>query len=98
VRYRTLEPGEFSGLDPGWRVADGRLVRAWAFPDFATALAFAVRIGAEAERLDHHPDVALGWGYVRLSLHTHAAGGLTDADLALARAIDVISPVPPPPR
>ncbi|MDQ1690718.1 MAG: 4a-hydroxytetrahydrobiopterin dehydratase, partial [Pseudonocardiales bacterium] len=47
-----------------------------------------------AERMDHHPDVALSWRTVRLTLTTHSSGGVTRADLALAAELDaVITPL-----
>ena len=75
---------------PLWQLASGpsRIERTWTFPDFATALAFVNKVGAVAEDAGHHPDIAFGWGYVRLSLHTHAIGGLHRADFILAARID----------
>ncbi len=65
------------------------IVRDWRLTDFAAALAFVQRVGELAERADHHPDILLhGWNRVRLTLSTHSAGGLTQADLDLAGRID----------
>lgn len=75
-----------------WREVDGRLVRTFPFPDFASGLAFVVRVGALAEEQDHHPDVHLRWGSVRLELWSHDAGGITDRDRRLADAIDGLRP------
>lgn len=75
-------------LDGSWRLAQGRLCRAWSVPDFATALGWTQAIGALAEAHGHHPDLELGWGYVRLSLWTHDIGGLSELDRRLAVAID----------
>ena len=55
--------------------------------DFAAALAFVNQIGAEAEKMDHHPDIDIRWNKVTLTLSTHSAGGLTDADFTLAQRI-----------
>jgi 4a-hydroxytetrahydrobiopterin dehydratase len=76
---------------PDWRLRSGRLVRELAFRDFAGALAFVNRVAAVAEEQDHHPDVAIHWGELTLSLWTHAAGGITRRDLRLARAIDQLA-------
>jgi 4a-hydroxytetrahydrobiopterin dehydratase len=76
-----------------WEVVEGHhLAKAWKFRDFASALAFVDRIGALADKEGHHPDLALGWGYVRCDLHTHKVDGLTDADFVLAAKIDRIPP------
>ena len=77
---------------PGWaREGAGAIVRTFAFSDFAAALAFVVRIGCAAEKHDHHPDVALGWGKARILWTTHDAGGVTQLDLDAAEACDRVS-------
>jgi len=74
-----------------WEEQDGALVRDLEFGDWAEALAFVVRVGVVAERMDHHPDVLLhGYRHVRLRLSTHRAGAVTDADHALAARIDAL--------
>ncbi|MBI3788105.1 MAG: 4a-hydroxytetrahydrobiopterin dehydratase, partial [Ignavibacteriales bacterium] len=35
-----------------------------------------------------HPDIDIRWNKVTLALSTHSAGGLTDNDFNLAKAID----------
>lgn len=73
---------------PGeWRIVDGHLESTFEFPDFATALAFTNRIGAIAEALNHHPDIYLGWGKVRVTIWTHAIDGLSRSDFDLASKI-----------
>jgi pterin-4a-carbinolamine dehydratase len=77
------------GSTEGWQVAAGHhLVREVRFPDFAQALAFVNRVGAVAEAMNHHPEIELGWGRVRLSIWTHTKNGLTKKDFELARRID----------
>lgn len=72
---------------PAWRVEGKELVGDWKFDDFAGALAATVRVGALAQAADHHPELALGWGKVRVRLTTHSAGELTEKDVALAARI-----------
>jgi 4a-hydroxytetrahydrobiopterin dehydratase len=69
---------------------DGQaIVREYRLADFAAAIAFVNRIAEVAERADHHPDIHVyGWNRVRLTLSTHSQGGITEADFALADAID----------
>lgn len=72
-----------------WREEGGALVRDLSFPDFAAAIAFVDRVAAAAEAANHHPDILVhGWNHVRLTLVTHSAGAITEADHALAAAID----------
>ena len=73
----------------GWRDDGAALVRDLRFPDFAAAIAFVDRVAAAAEAAGHHPDILVhGWNNVRLTLSTHSAGAVTEADHALARVID----------
>ncbi len=72
---------------PGWQVEGEELVGRWRFPDFASALAAAVRVGALAERADHHPELRVAWGLLEARLTTHSARALTERDVELAAAI-----------
>lgn len=71
-----------------WVEQNGSLIREFRTPDFMTAYNLVSTVIGPAEALAHHPDIAFGWGYVRISLTTHDAGGLTDLDHRLAEAID----------
>jgi 4a-hydroxytetrahydrobiopterin dehydratase len=73
-----------------WRRGEGQTIeRELKFADFAGAVAFANRVAELAEEANHHPDILIhGWNKVRLTLSTHSAGGLTDADFGLAKRID----------
>ena len=74
---------------PGWEVAgEHHLARAYAFPDFLSALAFVNRVGALAEEQGHHPDLYLSWGKVEIRIWTHKIDGLTESDFILAAKID----------
>jgi 4a-hydroxytetrahydrobiopterin dehydratase len=71
------------------RAEHASIVRELAFADFAAAIAFVNRVAQAAEAANHHPDILVhGWNKVRLTLSTHSAGGLTDADFRLASQID----------
>jgi 4a-hydroxytetrahydrobiopterin dehydratase len=72
-----------------WQREGDEIVRELKFEDFAAAMAFVNRVAELAEQDNHHPDILVhGWNRVRLSLTNHSAGGLTDADFEMARAID----------
>ena len=79
-----------AGLD-GWALEQSKLLKVYKLKDFKAALAFINLVGAEAERLNHHPDIHNSWNRVTLRLCTHDAGGqVTEKDLTLARAIQSI--------
>lgn len=80
------------GRLPGWRREGDEIERTYELPDFRTALAFVAYVGELAEHANHHPDVDIRYNRVRLGLSTHSEGGLTEKDLALARAVDRVGP------
>ena len=62
--------------------------REFKFADFNEAWGFMTRVALLAEKFDHHPDWSNVWNTVRIELTTHDAGGLSDNDVKLAKAID----------
>jgi 4a-hydroxytetrahydrobiopterin dehydratase len=75
--------------DSEWSREGDSIVREWRLSDFAAAIAFVNQVAELAERVNHHPDILVhGWNRVRLTLSTHSAGGLTEADFSLASEID----------
>jgi 4a-hydroxytetrahydrobiopterin dehydratase len=91
----TLSDGEVQerlSAVPQWRLEDGAIVRDLQLENFAAGLELVGRVGALAEAANHHPDILLhGWNKLRLTLMTHSAGGLTEADFRLARQIDELT-------
>ncbi len=73
---------------PSWSRAGNAIERTWTFRDFSEALSFINKVGALAESMNHHPDIANSWATVRLTLTTHDKGGLTNFDFDLAKKID----------
>ncbi|WP_106398090.1 4a-hydroxytetrahydrobiopterin dehydratase [Actinocorallia populi] len=71
-----------------WENTGHALVREFVFSDFAGAMAFVNRVAQIAEEQGHHPDIAIRWNKVTLTLSTHTSGGLTDKDFRLAEAVD----------
>jgi 4a-hydroxytetrahydrobiopterin dehydratase len=66
------------------------IARTYKLADFSEALALVVRVGLAAEKRDHHPDVELGWGRVRVVWTTHDQKGVTSLDTELAEATDLL--------
>jgi 4a-hydroxytetrahydrobiopterin dehydratase len=76
-------------LDEGWRLGpEGHLERAYAFKNFAEALAFANKVGAIAEDEGHHPDLHVAWGKCKVEIWTHKINGLTESDFYFAAKAD----------
>ena len=55
------------------------------------AIAFVDRLVEPAEAAGHHPDLAISYNQVTVSLTSHDAGGLTQKDFALAQTISNIA-------
>ncbi|WP_437280715.1 4a-hydroxytetrahydrobiopterin dehydratase [Sorangium sp. So ce375] len=87
-RLSDDEIAGFVAAHPGWVQAGERIERSYSFPDYGAGVGFVMRIALLAERRDHHPDIALSWGKVRVAWSTHDAGGLTALDLELAELTD----------
>jgi 4a-hydroxytetrahydrobiopterin dehydratase len=75
---------------PEWGLAEGRdaIRREFRFRDFSEAWGFMARVALLAEAQDHHPEWRNTYNRVEILLTTHDAGGLSERDLRLARAID----------
>ena len=76
---------------PDWVQVDGRLEKSVTCLSFAAALDFVMAVGKLAEEANHHPDIDIRWRTVSLALVTHDAGGLSELDIDMARAIDALT-------
>jgi 4a-hydroxytetrahydrobiopterin dehydratase len=72
----------------GWEREGDAIVKAFTLADFVGSVDFVNRLVGPAEEMGHHPDLSISWNEVRVSITTHAAGGLTANDFELARRID----------
>lgn len=75
---------------PGWKHVAGRdaIARKYVFKDFNQAFAFMSRVAMLAEKMDHHPEWSNVYRTVDVVLSTHDAGGVTDKDIAMAKAMN----------
>ncbi len=73
----------------GWELIDGKkIVKEFKFKDFVEAKYFIDLISVIAEEQAHHPTITIIYNKVKITLTTHAAGGLTDNDFIMAKLID----------
>ena len=75
----------------GWERAGEAIRKTFRLRDFIDSVGFVDRLVEPAEEMGHHPDVAISWNRVTVSLTTHSEGGLTHADLDLARRIEALA-------
>ena len=76
---------------PAWSRAGEQITTVTERADFRDALLYLGAVAYLAESANHHPDIAIAWNQVTLTLSTHSAGGLTGADFALARQISALA-------
>lgn len=77
---------------PGWKFSENKINKEFELKDFKGALDFVNKVGAEAESMDHHPDILMhSWNKVRISVNTHTEGGVTEKDFKLAGNIEKIN-------
>jgi 4a-hydroxytetrahydrobiopterin dehydratase len=73
---------------PGWTCEGDEIVKRYDFPDFIAAIDFVRRVADRAEAANHHPDIAIHYNKVTLTLSTHSEGGITEKDIEGARSFD----------
>ena len=73
----------------GWMQEGNQIAKQFQFKDFAEALSFVNKVGAESEKMNHHPDIFIhSWNKVKIIISTHSEGGITKKDFQLAEKIE----------
>ena len=76
-------------IGDSWKVVnEHHLEKEFSLKDFRQALDFTIRVGEIAETENHHPDIYLTWGKVKLTIWTHNIDGLSENDFILAAKVD----------
>jgi len=76
---------------PGWERQGDAISKSFERGDFVGSVRFADSIVEPAETMGHHPDLAISWDKVTVSIATHSEGGITAADFELAAKIDALA-------
>lgn len=78
---------------PDWTLREDGLAmsRELKFADFSEAFGFMTRVALCAEKADHHPEWFNVYNRVAITLTTHDAGGLSERDVKMAKAIDAMA-------
>ena len=73
----------------GWRPADDRdaISKTFTFKNFNQAFGFMTRSALLAEKMDHHPEWFNVYKTVEITFTTHDAGGVTELDAKVAKAM-----------
>jgi len=73
----------------GWLQEEKQIAKQYQFKDFIEALAFVNKVGTEAEKMNHHPDIFIhSWNKVKITISNHSEGGITKNDFQLAQKIE----------
>ncbi|MCU0690743.1 MAG: 4a-hydroxytetrahydrobiopterin dehydratase [Polyangiaceae bacterium] len=72
----------------GWSHVQSKLMKVYEFKDFVAAMRFVNHMADKAESHGHHPDFAVHYNQVTVTIWTHAIGGLSENDFILAAVID----------
>lgn len=70
--------------------SDTGLVRTVEMASFQQAIHVVNRIAEIAEKCDHHPDIDIRGHTLRFHCTTRSRGGVTGADVAMAREINAV--------
>lgn len=85
------EAQELSLQTPEWTIGEKAIERKFYFKDFRQSMVFVNQVADLAERQNHHPDILITYGKVKLVLSTHKVGGLSRNDFILAAKIDLLA-------
>jgi 4a-hydroxytetrahydrobiopterin dehydratase len=73
---------------PTWSFDGSALTRTFDCRDFDGSIAFVNAVAGAANRLDHHPDIALSWNAVTIRTWSHDVDAITARDVDLVAALD----------
>jgi 4a-hydroxytetrahydrobiopterin dehydratase len=66
------------------------IVKEFSCGDFVGSVKFVNFLVEPAEAMNHHPDIAISWDTVTVTISTHSEGGLTAADFELAAKVEAL--------
>jgi 4a-hydroxytetrahydrobiopterin dehydratase len=79
------------GEAAGWSREGDAITKTFERDDFVGSVRFVDALVEPAEEMGHHPDVAISWDKVTVTVTTHSEGGLTANDFELAGRIDQLA-------
>ncbi len=88
ARLSEEEIGTALEAAEGWSREAEAITKEFERGDFMGSVGLVNEIAPVAEEMGHHPDLAISWDTVTVTISTHSEGGLTAADFDLAERID----------
>jgi len=80
---------ELDHLD-GWSYSDNAIHKKITFDSYMAGIQFVNQLAETAEKLNHHPDLTVGWCKVEVTFTSHDQGGVTDQCMVMARGVEAI--------
>lgn len=72
-------------LGSGWKVVDEHhLEKEFKFDNYEGAVGFTNKVADIAKQQNHHPDILLTYGKVKVTIYSHKIDGLTESDFIFA--------------
>lgn len=75
----------------GWTRRGDEITKTFSFKNFYETMSFVNAVAHIANKLDHHPDMEVGYNKLTIRFSTHSVGGLSENDFAAAGKIDALS-------
>jgi 4a-hydroxytetrahydrobiopterin dehydratase len=90
ARLTSSEVEERLARLEGWSLQGEAIVAEYERGNFLGSVELVNRIAPVAEDMNHHPDLAISWATVTVTITTHSEGGLTEKDFELAERIEAL--------
>jgi len=87
-RLDSEQIDEHLKLVVGWTIEAGKLTKTYEFGSYSAGVVFAAAVAYRADKMDHHPDLTIGYRKVKVAVNTHDVGGISQLDFDLAREVD----------
>ena len=74
----------------GWVFKDGSIKKTYSFDSYMDSIKFINRLAEEADKVNHHPDMVVGWCRIEIMFTSHDMGGVTDSCMTMAKKADAV--------
>ena len=75
----------------GWKWENNAIAKSFNFNSYADGISFVNSIADISERMNHHADIHVGYGQVKILISSHDLGGVSTKCINLATQIDQIN-------
>ena len=72
----------------GWGDSNQKLEKTYKFKDFNEAIDFVNKVAKISEKQNHHPDIEIKYGQVKISITDHEKGEVSDKCYKFTDAVD----------